>query len=131
LLTSKYGFSVVAAGLLPLAGALDHLAHLGAARVDGGELLEGGLGVLGGQPRERRLARAGRPEQHHRVRVAGLERRAQRRALPEQVLLADVVREQARAHPRGERPARGRRSDPGVLGRLVGGIEQALHIGTA
>ena len=48
--------------------------------------------MLGGQPRERRLARAGRAEQHHRVRLAGLERGPQRRALAEQVLLADEVR---------------------------------------
>ena len=46
----------------PLAGAGDHLAHLGAAGLHGGQLLEGGVGVLGGEPRERRLAgaRAGR-----------------------------------------------------------------------
>ena len=90
-----------------LAGALDHLAHLGAAGVDGRELLEGGVGVLGGEARERGLAGAGRAEQDHRVRLAGLERVAQRRALAEQVLLADEAGERARAHAGGERAVAG------------------------
>ena len=90
----------------PLARPRDHLADLRPPRVDGRELLEGGVGVLGGHPRERRLAGARRAVEDHRVRVAGLDRRAQRRALAEQVLLADEVVERARPHPRRERPAR-------------------------
>src|SRR3546814_10003890 len=37
------------------------LAHLGASRLDRGQLLEGGVGVLGEHPRQRRLAGPGRP----------------------------------------------------------------------
>ena len=157
LLTSKYGFSVVApisvtspsstagqqrvllrlveavdlveeedrraAAGAPLAGAGDHLAHLGAAGLHGGQLLEGGVGVLGGEPRERRLAGARRAVEHHRVRLAGLERRAQRRALAEQVLLADELVERLRAHARRQRPV-GRRP---VIRAFLGRVEQPLH----
>ena len=80
-----------------------HLAHLGAPDLDRRELLEGGVGVLGEHPRERRLAGAGRPVQDHRVRLAGLDRRPQRRRRPEQVLLADELLQRPRAHPRRQR----------------------------
>ena len=80
--------------------------------------------MLGGHARERRLAGARRPVEDHRVRAAGLDRRAQRRALAEQVLLADEVVERARAHARGERPVRRPRRGPGLL---LGRVEQALH----
>ena len=104
-----------APGVAPLARPRDHLADLRPPRVDGRELLEGGVGVLGGHPRQRRLAGARRAVQDHRVRVAGLDRRAQRRALAEQVLLADEVVERARAHPRRERPADRRRLGPRLV----------------
>ena len=57
------------------------------------------------------------------MRLAGLERGAQRRALAEQVLLADELVERLRAHPRRER-AVGRRP---VVGALLGRVEQPLH----
>ena len=107
-----------------LAGAGDHLAHLGAAGVDRRELLERGGGVLGREPRERRLAGAGRPAEDHRVRLARLERGAQRRALAEQVLLADELRERTRPHARGERSIGGL-----FAALLLGWIEQSLHYG--
>ena len=61
-------------------GALDHGAHLGAPGRDRAQLLEGRAGALGDDPRERRLARAGRAVEDHRVRPALLDRGAQRRA---------------------------------------------------
>jgi len=56
--------------------------------------------------RQRRLADAGRPPQDHRMRLAGLERQAQRLARPEQVLLADDLIRLLRAQLLGERGAR-------------------------
>ena len=56
------------------------------------------------QARERGLAGAGRPPQDHRVRPAGLERPAQRRAGTEQVRLPDELVEGLRAQPVGQRP---------------------------
>ena len=50
-------------------GALDHVAHLGAAGVDGRRLLERRARVHGEQAGERGLAGAGRPVQDHRVRA--------------------------------------------------------------
>jgi hypothetical protein len=147
-LTSKYGFSVVApisvtspsstagrsascwallkrwiSSRKKFGGASDHLAHLGAARLHGRELLEGRVGVLGGEPRERRLPRPGRPVEHHRMRPPGLERLPQRRPLAEQVLLADELVQRLRSHAGGERPV-GRRP---VVRAFLGRVEEALH----
>ena len=63
------------------------------------------------------LPAPGRAVQDHAVRLAGLERCAQRGAGREQVLLADELVERLRPHPRGERPVRRR----AVLGRFSGG----------
>ena len=60
-------------------------------------------GALGDEPRERRLAAAGRPVQDHRVRAALLERAAQRRARRQQAILADELIERRGPHARGER----------------------------
>ena len=111
-----------------LGRARHHLAHLGAARLHGRQLLEGVVGLLRDQPRDRRLARARRPEQDHRVRRALLDRRAQRRALAEQVLLADDLVERLRPHPRGQRRVRrdGRRAAVG-LGQVE---ELVAHLGS-
>ena len=112
-----------AAALAPLGRAGDHLAHLGAPRLDRGELLERGVGVLGGEAGERRLPGPGRAVEDHRVRAAGLERGAQRGARSEQVLLADELVERGRPHPRGER-AVGRQP---VIRSFLGWVEQPLH----
>ena len=58
-----------------------------------------------GDPRERRLAAAGRPVEDHRVKRAALDRGAQRRLAAEQVLLAGELVERPRTHPRRERLA--------------------------
>ena len=99
-------------------GALDHLAHLGAAGVDRGRLLEGGARVHRQQARQRRLAGARRPVQDHRVRAALLDRRAQRRAAPEQVVLADELAQRRRAAC--ARPAAGRPRRLTAAGRSSG-----------
>ena len=117
----------VAAGAAALAGAGDHLAHLGAPRLDGRELLEGGVGVLGGHPRERRLAGPGRAVEDHRVRLAGLDRGPQRARRAQQVRLADELLERARAHARRQRqiPRCGLRTP----GRVVRHVEEPSHCG--
>jgi hypothetical protein len=84
-------------------GARQHLAHLGSARLDRRLLLERRARVDGEHARERGLAGAGRPVQDHRVRPALLDRRAQRRAALEQVLLADELPECRGTHAGGER----------------------------
>ena len=90
-------------------GALDHGAHLGAAGVHGARLLERRAGVRGGDPRERRLAGPRRPVEDHRVRLAALDRRAQRGAGAEQVLLPDKVAQRlaGACAPRAARPRAG------------------------
>ena len=108
-----------------LAGAGDHLSHLGAPGLDRGQLLERRVGVLGRQPRERGLAGSRRAIEDHRMRVAGLERDAQRRARREQVLLADELVQRARSHAGGERAVRRRP----VIRSFLGRVEQPLHDG--
>ncbi len=117
----------VAAVAAALAGAGDHLAHLRPPGLDGGELLEGRVGVLGGHPRERRLAGPGRPVEDHRVRLAGLDRGPQRARRAEQVGLADELLERPRAHARGQRQV-GRRG-LGAPGWIVGHVEEPSHGG--
>jgi hypothetical protein len=112
-------------GSFALRGAGDHLAHLGPPRVDGRELLERRARMLGREPRERRLAGARRPVEDHRVRLTGLERRAQRRALAEEVLLPDELVEPPGAHARGQRSVDHLLEGGFVFGRL----EQTLHNG--
>jgi hypothetical protein len=84
-------------------GALDRLAdvlHTTEHRRHGDELrIEG----VGHQPRQRGLAHARRAPQDHRMQPPRIERRAQRLARPEQVLLADDLVERVRAQPLGQR----------------------------
>ncbi len=89
--------------LAPVGGALDHRAHLGAAGLHGAQLLEGRPRALGDDPRERRLARPGRPVEDHRVRPPLFDRRAQRRARGQQVRLPDELLQAPRARPRRQR----------------------------
>ena len=86
-------------------GALDHGAYLRAAGVDGRRLLERGARVHGEQASERCLPGAGRPVQDHRVRPALLDRRSQRRASAEQVLLPHELAERGGPHTRRQRQA--------------------------
>ena len=80
-----------------------HLLDLLDAGEDGGELDEGGVGGLGDDLGERGFADAGRPPEDHRRGVVALDLHAQGLAGAEQMLLADVFVERARAHALGER----------------------------
>ena len=65
------------------------------------------------QPRQRRLAGAGRPPQDQRRQLARLERAPQQLARPEEVRLADELVQRPRPHPLGQRlpaPILGRRA---------------------
>jgi hypothetical protein len=115
-----------ASGVAPVAGALDHRSHLGSPGGDGAFLLERRVGMLGDDPRQRRLARTRRAVQDHRMRSSRLDRGAQRRARVEQVVLADDVLKRPRAQARGQRRVV-------RLGRPLAGVgrgilaEQSLH----
>ncbi len=74
-----------------LAGALDHGADLGATGIDRRLLLEGGFGVGGGNPRQRRLAAPRGAVEDRAVRPAALDRHPQGRFGAEQVLLPDQL----------------------------------------
>ena len=87
-----------------LAGLRDHLAHLGDGGRDGGELLERGAGLVGDDARECGLSAPGRAVEDHRAHAVLLDREPERRALAEDLLLADEVVE-----PLGPEPERERR----------------------
>ena len=80
----------------PVAGALEHAAHVVDARRHGGELLEHGARGLGDDSRERRLADAGRAVEDHRRRPVALDREPERRSVGEHVPLADELVERPR-----------------------------------
>ena len=87
----------------PVAGLLHDAAqigHAGADRADGAEVA---ARERGDQARQRRLARAGRPPQHHRRNSVGFDRPAQRPSGADDMLLAHELVERARAHPGGQR----------------------------
>ena len=71
----------------------------------GAEGNEFGVRAPGDDPRERRLAAAGRAPEEHRAELVALDLRAQRLAGAEQLFLADEFVERLRAHAVGERPA--------------------------
>ena len=98
---------------------LQHRAHLGAARLHGAQLLEHRIRMLRHDPRERRLAGARRSVQDHRVGVPLLDRRAQRRAVAQEVRLPDEVGERRRPHARRQRAI--------VLGGVSPGLGIRLH----
>jgi hypothetical protein len=79
-----------------LTDVLDAAKH----RRHGDEL---GIEGVGHQPRQRRLAGAGRAPEDHRVQSAGLECGAQGLARTEQMALADHLVERLRPQPLGER----------------------------
>ena len=90
-------------GPSPLLSAAEHRPDLGSTGVDGGLLLKGAIGGGRDDPRNRRLAGSRWPVEDHRVRLARLDRRAQRGALREQMLLPGEVGERARPHPHRQR----------------------------
>jgi hypothetical protein len=106
-------------GAVALARPLDHRPDLGAPGFDRAVLLVGGAAGAGDDPRQRRLARAGRAVEDHRVQLPALDRPPQRRAGCEQRALADDLLERLRAHPHRERFA------AAGLARAL--FEQALH----
>ncbi len=110
---------------------LDHRANLGAPGGDRAELLEGGSRACRDDPRERRLPRARRSVQEHRVRPPLVDRGAKRRALREQVGLPDEPLQRARPGPRRERLIRCRNRRRRRVGAraLVGVfVEQGIHL---
>ena len=88
------------------AGLGQHLAYFRQAGEHGGHGAEFGVGVSGEQQGQRGLAAAGRPPQHHRVHVSGLDRLPQRGAGREQAALPDHLVQRARADAFGQRPQR-------------------------
>ncbi len=72
----------------------------------GRELDELRVGAPGDEPRQRRLAGAGRSPEDQGVQLPGLDGAAQRLARTEHVLLADDFLQRSRPHPIGERPRR-------------------------
>ena len=95
------------AGQLPtLSRPLDHRPDLRPPGLHRALLLERGAGGPRDDPCQRRLAAPRRPVQDHRVRMPGLDRPAQRRALGQQVALADELLEGRGAHPGRERRIR-------------------------
>ena len=87
----------------PLARCRDHRPHLGHRGVDGGELLEPGIGGGRDDLRERRLAAARRPVEDHRADAVLRDRLAEGRSLAEDLLLADELVERPRPQACGER----------------------------
>jgi hypothetical protein len=75
----------------PVPRAADHRAHVVHAGGDRRQLLEGGAGPLGDDACDRRLARSRRPEEDHRRRAVLLDRAAEGRAGPEDVVLPDEL----------------------------------------
>ncbi len=84
-------------------------------------------GVHGDQARERGLARPGRPVEHHRVRPPLLDRRPQRRARLQQVLLAHQLVQRRRAHPSRQRLVGRGHPRLAALGLVL--LEEPLHGG--
>ena len=110
----------------PLARAREHLAHVLDRRRHGGQLLERGARRRRDDARERRLPGAGRAVEDRRADAVLGDRRPQRRALAEHVLLADELVERARAQPLRERRDLARALARGV-GEEVGHASSMLR----
>src|SRR5215213_4530703 len=94
------------AGGAPAARRLEHLPEVGDAREDSRDLLEMEVGLIGEEPRHRGLAGPRRPPEHERPERARAQQPGQRPVRPDEMVLADDVRELRRAQPVGERPRR-------------------------
>ena len=86
-----------------LLGGLETGPHLGNPGHHRGQNHELGADRLGEDARQRRLAGPGRPPQQERCQVAARDRASERPRIADEVLLALVLIERARPHPRGER----------------------------
>ena len=107
---------------------LEALPEVGHARHHRRERHQRLVHLLGQQPRQRRLAAAGRPPQDQGRQPAPLQHPRQRRLRPQELLLADQLRQRVRPQPVGERPVACGARRRGGLG-LDGG-EQVGHGGT-
>ena len=85
-----------------VAGAVHHLAGVGHAAVDRGELHQMGTHRIGQQVRERGLAGTGGPPQDQRRQRALLDQLRERPSGSDQVRLPDELRRRAGTHPGGE-----------------------------
>ena len=105
----------LAAGL----GAVEGLAQVLHAGEDRRKLLELELRLVGEQPRDRRLAGAGRAPQDEARQPAARQHTRQRAFGADELVLADDLRERLRAQPVGERARR--------AFLQAGGFEQRRH----
>ena len=87
----------------PFGRTRDHLPHLRHRRGDGRELFERCARHPGDDPCERRLSASRRPVQDGGADAILLDRKPQRRALAEDVRLADERLERLRPHAQRER----------------------------
>jgi len=85
-----------------LLGDLHRLANLLDPGEHGGNRLEMGIGNLGQEPRQGRLAYTGWAPEHHGMQRALLQRLAQRLAAGKQMFLPDVFAEAGCAQTRGK-----------------------------
>ncbi len=85
---------------------LDHRADVLDSRLHRRQSDEFRMRSLGHQARQRGFAGARRAPQNHGMRMAGLERAAQRRTRPQQMRLSDELLEGLRAQPISQRPIR-------------------------
>ncbi len=113
-------------GARPEAGSLlrvhHHLLDFLDAAHHRGEFNEAGLGDLGDDLGQRRLAHTGRSPQNHGPCVVPLDFHPQRFARTEQMLLAYVVVQGARTHSLGERSPAGR-----LQGAFVRNLAKQAH----
>ena len=106
-----------------VSSARDDRPHVVHARGHRRELLERRAGPVGHDPGDRRLPRAGRPEQDHRGWAVLLDGEPERRALTEDVALSHEALERRGAHAHGQRCVLG-------LPRGCGFREEVSHGGS-
>ncbi len=92
--------------LAPRARGVEHLLEVGDAGKNRRDLLELQFGGVRQEPRDRRLAGAGRPPEDERAERTRLQHAGERAVAPEQVILADDLAELARPQFVGERTRR-------------------------
>ena len=91
-------------GLFPVAAVIIRLLHDCAdfldAAGDGGKINKGGLGSVGDDARQRRLAHARRPPEDHRRNLVALDQPPQYLPLSQQMTLPHIFFQRLRAQPR-------------------------------
>ena len=86
------------------------------------------IGAARDQPRQRRLARSGRPPEDERVQALALDHVAQQPLIADQVRLPDELRQRGRPHPLGQRRVGGRpRRHRGRAEQRRLGVRRARH----